>query len=83
MKIVINIPQKLYDIVSSENGTGSVWAGYIKNGTPLPENHGDLIDRDALIYNQTHHCGYQTPFKLIDENKLKSAPAIIERSNIL
>jgi hypothetical protein len=53
----------------------------IANGTLLPKHHGDLIDRDALIYEQTHHCGYLTPFNLIDRDNLKNAITIIEANN--
>ena len=49
MQIVIDIPQKVYDKALSGDGTGAIWAGYVKNGTPLPKRHGRLIDADALI----------------------------------
>ena len=44
MQIVIDIPQKVYDKALSGDGTGAIWAGYVKNSTPLPEHHGRLID---------------------------------------
>lgn len=37
MKLIIDIPQKVYDKVLSGDGTGAVWAGYVKDGTPLTE----------------------------------------------
>ena len=43
MQIVIDIPQKVYDKVLSGDGTGAIWAGYVKNGTPL-KGHGRLGD---------------------------------------
>ncbi len=82
MKIVINIDDNIYTRLF-DNGidyyddTISIKTA-IRNGIPLPEHHGDLIDRDALIYEQTHHCGYQIPFLLIDEDNLKNVPTIIE-----
>ena len=50
----------------------------IGNGTPLPKGHGRLIDADALMYRQTHHGNYYTPFELIDSNGLDNALTIIE-----
>ena len=49
MQIVIDIPQDVYDKVLSGDGTGAIWAGYVKNGTPLPKGHGRLIDADAVM----------------------------------
>ena len=34
MQIVIDIPQEVYDKALSGDGTGAIWAGYVKNGTP-------------------------------------------------
>lgn len=48
MQIVIDIPQEVYDEALSGDGTGAIWAGYVKNGIPLPEHHGRLIDIDML-----------------------------------
>ena len=54
MRIVIDIPQDLYD-KSKEKGvrSGKTLAslkilGAIANGTPLPKGHGRLIDADEL-----------------------------------
>ena len=49
MQIVIDIPQKVYDEALSGDGTGAIWAGYVKNGIPLPKGHGNLIDADAVM----------------------------------
>ena len=49
MQIVIDIPQKVYDKALSGDGTGAIWAGYVKNGTPLPRHHGRLIDENKVI----------------------------------
>ena len=72
MKIVIDIPQKVYDKALSGDGTGAIWAGYIKNGTPLPKEHGRLIDADALIFN----ADYWEPY--ISKLDFDNAPTIIE-----
>ncbi len=51
MKVVINLPEKVYKEICSGNFETD---GYFKanlqdtfrNGTPLPKNHGRLIDAD-------------------------------------
>ena len=52
MKLIIDIPEDLY----KENIRGTVSDRQcekilkcVKNGTPLPKGHGDLIDRRGLI----------------------------------
>ena len=56
MKIVIDIPDKLYNTFHRGNWSatyeGKKIRDIVMNGTPLPEHHGDLIDRTQL-YNQT------------------------------
>lgn len=52
MKIVIDIPDGCYEELNS--GRFPLQDAYrlvawIKNGTPLPEGHGDLIDKDKLL----------------------------------
>ena len=53
MEIVIEIAEKYYtDIKESEHcGNYSVLYALdaIRNGTPLPKQHGDLIDKDRLL----------------------------------
>lgn len=73
MQIVIDIPQKVYDKALSGDGTGTIWAGYVKNGTPLPRHHGRLIDYDDLIEKLDRYgrgnVKYQLPY----------SPTIIEK----
>lgn len=50
MKLIIDIPEKAYKL----RLTNPVWYDSnidkaIRNGTPLPKEHGDLIDRDHMI----------------------------------
>jgi len=78
MKIVIEIPDKVYTYIQRE------WEEYdfdsvlnhlingIKNGTPLPEHHGRLIDADELLDTNIDTFSQQT------ELKIKFAPTIIE-----
>lgn len=74
MQIVIDIPQKVYDKALSGDGTGTIWAGYVKNGTPLPRHHGRLIDYDDLIEKLDRYgrgnVKYQLPY----------SPTIIEKN---
>ena len=50
MKLIIDIPDdymKHIDIYEKGSLFDMVLTGAIKNGTPLPEGHGRLIDADA------------------------------------
>lgn len=52
MQIVIDISEEIKAIID-KNGTNEIvtetlWQA-VKNGTPLPEHHGRLIDADAFI----------------------------------
>lgn len=51
MQIVIDIPNSLYaNLQKIKNGSIACnrILDCVKNGTPLPKGHGDLIDRDAF-----------------------------------
>lgn len=54
MKIVIDIPN--YNLNNIQNG--SIACGQIlkavKNGTPLPKGHGELIDKDVVLDMMNH-----------------------------
>lgn len=51
MKIVIDIPEELYNNIQKGCGIYPYRLVYdaMRNGTPLPKGHGCLIDQDALI----------------------------------
>ena len=58
MQIVIEIPEELknkIDNANEDNYRTYLWwfettlYCAIKNGTPLPEHHGDLVDRNELL----------------------------------
>lgn len=55
MKIVIDIPEELFDKINDENYQSLIsWYDTslycaIKDGTPLPKGHGDLIDEKNLL----------------------------------
>ena len=54
MQIVIDIPEKVYSYIKREwvendfdSPMNNAMNG-IKNGTPLPKGHGDLVDRSKI-----------------------------------
>ena len=47
MQIVIDIPKRMYEKIC-DNTLGIEIFDAIRNGTPLPKGHGDLIDVDCL-----------------------------------
>lgn len=52
MEIVINIPDGCYEELTTANfpiQDAYRLVAWIKNGTPLPKGHGDLIDKDRLL----------------------------------
>ena len=54
MQVVIEIPEEQYDALCMKGvfALESQLPSFLKvlrNGTPLPKGHGDLIDRDELI----------------------------------
>ena len=77
MQIVIEIPDNYKDMLGYSNENIDVILRAVKNGTPLPEGHGRLIDADAL-------CDYfwDNRSKLYARKDLQAiidhAPTIIE-----
>lgn len=60
MKTVIDIPEEIY--IHLRNG-GNIGASLmienaIKNGTPLPKGHGDLVDYEELKNNAREYGAY-------------------------
>lgn len=80
MQIVINIDDRVYTNLMTENGwRGAELARIIKHGTPLPKGHGDLIDRDDLLadsYCIDDYAGNEV--SIIDKTTVEMADAIIE-----
>ena len=57
MQIVIDIPRQIYESVVNTGKFGCYQFDTrkaIKNGTPLPEHHGRLIDADDLKAHKYH-----------------------------
>ena len=81
MQIMIDIPEEMYKEymfvnLGRGNGKSIVYnlLKAIKNGRPLPEHHGRLIDADELLNTNIDTFSQQT------ELKIKFAPTIIEGS---
>ena len=77
MKIVIDIPKELRKDILED---GVLYADYepvlrdaIKNGTPLPEKHGRLINADELRYKVS---GSDYAYEMTYE--VDTAPTILE-----
>ena len=78
MKLVIEIPEKYYELFKREDCLAE---GYIANGTPLPKGHGRLIDADLLKHNMKFVCmGVMAGSDTFDEplNEIDRAETIIE-----
>ena len=85
MQIVIDIPDNSMDYIDNyEKGSlfDIVLINAIKNGTPLPKNHGRLIDADAIEY--THEVarsledGHNWDELCVTRDEIDGAPTIIE-----
>ena len=77
MQIVIDIPEEAYDFIKRTGyHTQSLYEA-IKNGTPLPEKHSDLIDRQELI-EVADECYEDGDFKAVSISEIKYAKAIIK-----
>lgn len=85
MQIVIEIPDEMYDWVNDPNKFFNTYGvidfcDLVKNGTPLPKSHGDLIDRGfivAKLLDEILFCRVKTPMDCIDfiKNYKITAPA--------
>lgn len=83
MKIVIDISDQKYKwIINNPQTYTDEVHDAIRNGTPLPEHHGDLIDRTGLLdcsYEiDSMYCEYDEVVRIED---IKNAPTIIEGSD--
>jgi len=50
MQIVIDIPEEEYENVKKASGCYN-FGEAIVNGTPLPERHGDLVDKYDILHD--------------------------------
>jgi len=78
MQIVIDISEEDFKLIQSVNNTNLLLLAEaramlaIKNGTPLPEHHGRLIDGDSLM-----QLCLNSKDKTIDCNDIARVPIII------
>lgn len=50
MQIVIDIPDHLYNVIKNKECTNkNVLTKAVENGTPLPKNHGEIIDYGYVV----------------------------------
>lgn len=84
MKLVIDIPEDLYDMICTPNTCVSLArrAGFIcaaaENGTPLPKGHGRLKDVDWIDDNCQDHRTADDFSWCYTWNDIDNAPTIIE-----
>lgn len=81
IELVIKIPNN-YDLSKIKNGSiaSKIILDAVKNGTPLPKGHGDLIDRNEIEYMKAIHdlvWGKITSSECATKI-IHSAPTIIE-----
>lgn len=76
MRLVIEISDKNYKAIAKGYFPYGAIVNAIRNGTPLPEHHGRLIDADdiALIDEQF----YVPSDYYVAESAINDAPTIIE-----
>ena len=86
MQVVINVPDKIYEMVMNTGTYGCyhfISTKAIREGVPLPKGHGRLIDADKTALLSDLFC--YTKYTGIDEapyedatKALEFAPTIIE-----
>ena len=82
MKLIIDISENLYNFVNTKrpNGCFNEFDKFdtydiskcIRNGTPLPKGHGDLIDENDLWFEDIANISCVT------QRNVENAPTIIE-----
>lgn len=82
MKIVIDIPNEIYKKYMDDRTHTTDVLHSVRKGTPLPEHHGDLIDRNELLDESyqidSMYCEYD---EVVNVDDIKDAPTIIEGSD--
>lgn len=83
MKLVIDIPDKIYNTFQRGNWSvtysGKKIRDIVMNGTPLPKGHGDLKDADRLLDSFFYeYCRYGDFGYRQAEDLIKSSLTIIE-----
>lgn len=79
MKIVIDIPEVMYQNVLNGTYCGSLYEN-LKNGKPLPEHHGRLIDADWVKNTLDIYVINEYNGQFIRRSDIDTIPTIIEGS---
>lgn len=79
MKLIIDISEEDYEYIKNSNDMNF---NVIKNGIPLPKQHGKIIDADSIpsyrIRGVTEYCrGYNDRTAEV-ENAIVNAPTILK-----
>ena len=80
MKMVIDIPKGLHTNIVEDNCSMAdmrILLTVIKNGTPIPKGHGDLIDKEELLSAVTTIYGQDAIYSGL-WNVIDNQPTIIE-----
>lgn len=75
MKIIIDISDEDYEYIKNSNDMNF---NAIKNGTPLPKNHGRLIDVSDIEWAKHREERNYIDYEVIDWDDIVNAPTIIE-----
>ena len=83
IEVMIKIPEEIYNMVMNTGTFGCYrfnTAKAIKNGTPLPKNHGRLIDANALKENYCDSNVYtnERGFWFYRVKDIIDAPTVVE-----
>ena len=81
MKLIIDIPQNIYEMVTNTGTFGCYrfnTTKAIKDGTPLPKGHGRLIDKDKFAKDGYLEHRYGEDIYLEFRRRLDKQPIIIE-----
>jgi hypothetical protein len=70
MQLVIDIDERLYEIITNPKKLPTMYhasrcADAVRNGTPLPKGHGDLIDKSAYRKEFLDSRDFE-PMKILD-----------------
>ena len=77
MQIVINIDEENYEKNKYGRCPVTVMRKAIRNGIPLPKNHGRLIDADKLELDDGY-SNYDGYYHKYSQSQIYNAPTIIE-----
>lgn len=80
MKLVIDISEEDYKKVSTivDMGLGTNIDEAIKNGTPLPEKHGRLIDVNNIVYEKESIMQNDGCYTTVMIPNIDATPSIME-----